>query len=251
VRVTTILRALGTTPDNYLLVVKLYGRDNLEVARFDTFTGGGLWLSSQWRPGDLIKDEVELTVPANTTAPAILKVQFELYNRGAGDLVQSVDASGQANAPLLPGSTLLPWSIESTTAPPALVTFGGIGALLDITHTTATIGQPLTVTLAWRTQQKADKDYTVFVHLLDRNGQLQAQHDGPPDGGNLPTSRWAPAVRLDDTHTLNLPANLPPGTYTLVAGLYDPANGERLSAIDAQGSELPNRAYVLARLELK
>ncbi len=69
VRVVVALRALRSERDDYSLVTKLYGRDNAQLARFDTFTGKGLWPSELWRAGDLMLDEVELTVPLTATAP--------------------------------------------------------------------------------------------------------------------------------------------------------------------------------------
>jgi len=53
-----------------------------------------------------------------------------------------------------------------------------------------------------------------------------------PLGGRWPTSLWLPGVPLDDVHTNPLPENLPPGTYELLVGPYDPETGERLPLPD-------------------
>jgi hypothetical protein len=47
-------------------------------------------------------------------------------------------------------------------------------------------------------------------------------------GGRWPTSLWLPGVALDDQHTVPIPRDLPPGSYELLVGLYDPATGARL-----------------------
>jgi hypothetical protein len=39
-------------------------------------------------------------------------------------------------------------------------------------------------------------------------------------------------VPLDDVHTNPLPEDLPPGTYELLVGPYDPETGERLPLPD-------------------
>ncbi len=250
--ITAVLRAKSVPRDNYLLVVKLYGRDDVQLVRFDTYTGGGLLPSSQWQVGEMWKDEVELTVPLTATAPAILRAQFDLYNRGSGDLIQSTDATGKAGSPLFDGSTLLP-PIDDGRPPAsaALARFGDIGSVESFTRSPATPGQPMTVTLVWRTLKSADRDYTVFVHLLDASGRQVAQHDGPPDGGNFTTSRWSGGVVFSDAHPLALPVNLPAGAYTLVAGMYDPASGQRVVAFGPDNSELRDRLLVLEQVTVR
>lgn len=94
-------------------------------------------------------------------------------------------------------------------------------------------GGSLYVTLYWRVLGPVREDYTVFTHLLGpynpaTGGPVWAGHDGPPLGGSYGTSRWAAGEWVLDQHEIPLPADLPPGTYTLEAGLYLLATGERL-----------------------
>ena len=102
--------------------------------------------------------------------------------------------------------------------------------------------------LAWQAVAPDGRDYTVFVHLLDGAGELVAQSDGPPQGGAYPTSIWSAGEQVADTRALALPGDLPPGEYTLFVGLYDPASGARLPAIDVTGTRAPNDAVELARI---
>jgi hypothetical protein len=90
------------------------------------------------------------------------------------------------------------------------------------------------VTLRWSADTYLDTDYTVFVHLVaaDDKAQVLAQGDSPPLAGRWPTSSWLPGVALDDTHTIQLPIDLPPGAYHLLVGLYDPSTFERLRLSD-------------------
>lgn len=76
----------------------------------------------------------------------------------------------------------------------------------------------LHVTLAWRPLAEMPLDYTAFVHLLDADGNLVAQRDRPPDG--YPTSVWQPGEIIVDSYTVDLPAGLPPDTYTVQSGFY-------------------------------
>jgi hypothetical protein len=107
-------------------------------------------------------------------------------------------------------------------------------------------GDLVGLTLYWQTLDRVP-DYTVFVHVLDAAGQLRAQRDGPPMNGRYPTSNWLPHQPVEDRVDLALPADLPPGDYSIVVGMYEPATGQRL-AVRAAGGEVPNQAVVLEPL---
>lgn len=127
---------------------------------------------------------------------------------------------------------------------PLGATFGQI-ITLEGTHLQAG-PEAVHVTLRWSADDYLDTDYTVFVHLIDPDGdgQALAQGDAPPLGGRWPTSLWLPGVALDDAHTVPLPPDLPPGTYHLRVGLYDPESGMRLPLPD--GAD----ALLLAEIDL-
>jgi len=83
-------------------------------------------------------------------------------------------------------------------------------------------GDTLPVTLYWRGLCNLEQDYKVFVHLTGADVTHQpAQHDGDPNAGFTPTTRWLPGEIVGDTHYLALPGDLAPGLYRLWAGMYD------------------------------
>jgi hypothetical protein len=86
----------------------------------------------------------------------------------------------------------------------------------------------VSITLHWRSIQVPRADYTVFAHLLDSDGRVVSQHDGPPQDGAYPTSAWDAGEVVVDERILLLPPDLTPGLYSLWVGLYLPASGERL-----------------------
>src|SRR5262249_40372976 len=90
-------------------------------------------------------------------------------------------------------------------------------------------GDTLLVTLRWQAAAKMSVDYTVFTQLWDSSGQVAAQLDSQPASGTRPTSGWQPGETVLDRKALLLPADLPPGQYALVAGLYDLATLQRLT----------------------
>jgi hypothetical protein len=63
----------------------------------------------------------------------------------------------------------------------------------------------------------------VLVHAVDNSGQLVAQADGPPAGGERPTTGWRAGEVVADRRTLELPPGWR-GALTLLVGLYDPTD---------------------------
>ena len=90
-------------------------------------------------------------------------------------------------------------------------------------------GHTLPLTLYWQTTQPLAADYTVFVQMLDADGVWVAGYDRQPVYGYYPTTRWQPDELIADRLTIQLPADLPAGEYTLITGMYHPKTMERLS----------------------
>ncbi|MEK7328787.1 MAG: YfhO family protein, partial [Chloroflexota bacterium] len=88
-------------------------------------------------------------------------------------------------------------------------------------------GDPLSVTLYWKTLVSQPHNFQVYVHLVGANGEIYAQSDklNPAD---FPTSRWPTDRYVRDEHELKFNLNPPPGEYRLVVGVWNAGTGERL-----------------------
>ena len=116
-------------------------------------------------------------------------------------------------------------------------------------QTTLSPGDIAQVTLFWQTAVPLAARYKVFLHLVDETGNLVAQRDSEPGGNLKPTTIWPPGEVISDNHGLFIPADLPPGDYTLLLGLYDVADpGARL---EVGADTAVNNAYPLAKLTVK
>jgi uncharacterized membrane protein len=113
------------------------------------------------------------------------------------------------------------------------------------------VGQPLEFALHWRTEQPLAFDYAAFVHLLDESGEKVAQLDWQPHDaiGQLPASAWLVGQPVVDRQTLALPDSLPPGSYRLIAGLYDWRDGTRLPTRGADA--VPGNAVLVGTVEVR
>jgi 4-amino-4-deoxy-L-arabinose transferase-like glycosyltransferase len=84
------------------------------------------------------------------------------------------------------------------------------------------------VTLFWTPLAPIPDDYTVFVHVRDSRGANVAQRDAQPLSGDYPTHQWRTGETVIDPYRIDLPADLPPGEYRIVAGMYRLETLERL-----------------------
>lgn len=114
----------------------------------------------------------------------------------------------------------------------------------DLSKETIEPGSRLWVTLYWETMAAMDRDYSVFVHLVDERGVTIAQRDSYPGAGNNPTRDWIAGQSIRDVHPVYVPPTLlaaPP--FRVRVGLYDYATSSRLpidnSPTGANALDLP------------
>lgn len=93
-------------------------------------------------------------------------------------------------------------------------------------------GDIIPLGLTWAALKPPPTNYKVFVHLVDAQGNLVAQHDDEPRNGFQPTSGWQAGDEIQDNVGILLPVGLPPGEYSIVVGVYRGDTGERLKLKD-------------------
>lgn len=175
-------------------------------------TQGGTWPRSRWR---------------QSGAGLLSIALFAL----AGWVPFRYIAPTYALPPLLAG---LP-----SQALPRTTDFGGQVRLLgyELTEESVRPGEALPLTLYWQALAAMDRNYSVFIHLVDDNGLIVAQRDSYPAGGNGITSRWPVGAVIPDHHIVPIPVVAPAPCQTrLLVGLYDSESGERLRTADGGDS---------------
>ncbi|MGQ9584246.1 MAG: glycosyltransferase family 39 protein [Anaerolineae bacterium] len=99
-------------------------------------------------------------------------------------------------------------------------------------------GWPLTLTLFWQGLDDVLRQTApaiVFLQGLDEAGRVHFAEEVQPGRGRFPTDHWQPGTLCLDPHRLTIPADLPSGTYRLIAGLLDSATGERWAVVGGEG----------------
>ncbi|MGD2206226.1 MAG: glycosyltransferase family 39 protein [Anaerolineae bacterium] len=131
-----------------------------------------------------------------------------------------------------------------------------LGYTLDAEHALPggsaqlTAGDTLLLTLHWQALAPMEKRYTVFTHLLDADGQIRAQMDSEPQGGGLPTDRWAVGQIVQDNYALTVADDTPPGPHVLEVGMYLLETLERLSVRDPDTGESLGDRVLLGTIEV-
>ncbi len=110
-------------------------------------------------------------------------------------------------------------------------------------------GDTLLLTLYWQALAPMAERYTVFTHLLDANAQIQAQVDSEPQGGGLPTDRWAAGQIVPDNYALSIP-DTSSGEHILEVGMYLLESLERLPVRDADSGALLGDRVLLGTIEV-
>jgi uncharacterized membrane protein len=228
VEVALFWQALADPGEDFLPRLQLLDAEDRVLAEISEKPVAGTYPTAWWRAGELVRDPHDLPIPA-AVPPGRYRLALDLVRAADGQPVEF--EPGQVAVKLAEVEVLGREHRFEPTAPQhrqeaqfgASVTMTGY----DLPEVASVPGSTLEVTLHWHVLETPDRNYHTFVHLLDADGGIVAQHDGPPAGGELPALGWLPGEYLTDTHVLQLPFDLPPGEYRLGVGLYDPNTGLR------------------------
>jgi len=232
VTLTLTWQALRPIDGDYNLFIHLFDiQHEQRHGQINTPLTGILFDAHRW-PVDLTVPDIRaFTLPVDAPE-GVYRFEVGLYYATSGQRLPVTLEAGQPAGDKVILGKLHVW--QPPPAPPqhplANVQFGESIALLgvDLPPTPLQPGQVLTFTLHWQALTPIAQNYTVFAHLLDSTGILQAQQDNAPQQGRYPTSGWDAGETIIDPYTLPLPANLVPGDYTLRVGLYLAETGRRL-----------------------
>jgi hypothetical protein len=199
------------------------------------------WPIEEWGRDALLLSQHDVIVPPALAAASYdLVVMLHTGSDPAGEAFSlgTVKVTTPAHQFDLPAGVTPP-------APPAHLEPG----ITLVGYQTQPTSQAFDLNLYWQTQAPLTTHYKVFAQLLSADNSLVAQSDGIPAAGQRPTTGWLPGEIITDPHRLTF-ANSPiPGTYHLIAGLYDPLTGQRLPLVNDQGQAVGD-AILVAQITL-
>jgi hypothetical protein len=118
----------------------------------------------------------------------------------------------------------------------------------ELNKTSFRPGDTLQLDMTWEVLGRMSVPYKLFIHVINQAGKITTQRDEPPLGGTRPTDTWQPGETLHDLHTIQLPANIPPGRYDIYIGLY--YQDQRLPVVDPGLARSENDAIMVGQLEI-
>lgn len=119
---------------------------------------------------------------------------------------------------------------------------------ITLSDTELPIGSPLEMSYQWMIDAQMpplQKDYTVFVHFLDQEGELVFTDDHAPP---LPTSQWKPGEQVEYVRTPFIPYSPIVGELKVKVGLYHIESGTRLTLVGKD--EGKDKAYLVGKIKL-
>jgi hypothetical protein len=230
-------------PRNLSLYMTVTGQNGQVIGKLDTYPGSGNLPTSTWETGRIYADRYLIPINSDAHGPAQFKIEFGWWNFATGERLRPLhaDSSAPLDALVLRGGSLLPLPSTTQVMIPQIATFSGAlrlkGYTLPSVDATLKPGDKFTVSLVWEALTPVYEDFNIFLHLQSEDGKLVAQDDSPPLQGDYPTSAWATGVSFSDPHIIQIPPDVPAGTYRLVIGLYRLHDGSRLP-VDSGGDSL-------------
>ncbi|MCS7259499.1 MAG: glycosyltransferase family 39 protein [Anaerolineae bacterium] len=177
-----------------------------------------------WRPGQVRRALYRLPTNPRLSVPQVtLHLDLLWHGERLGDRVSLPPIALQQRPRRFDPPRIVETAQVALGEPPILELVG-----YEVAKRETRPGDTLEVTLHWHALAEVDEDYTVFVQLLDPDWRVVAQQDRQPLAGLAPTSTWLHGEFLSDPYHLYLPADLPPGQYRLITGMYQASDGQRL-----------------------
>ncbi len=188
-----------------------------------------------WAPGEIITDG--FAVPVAPDAPdGVYTLSLGWYRKVAGqasslpitdpDTGELTGETAVTIGPIKVGGP--PSGVTVTEAKPHNELNVVLGDAIKLLGFDVVQGaSSLDLTFFWLALAQPEKDYTVFVHIRNEDGETIAQKDRPPVEGAYPTSLWNEGETIKDDVSIPLDT-LSHGKYEVVVGMYDFVTGERL-----------------------
>ena len=261
--VTLYWQAIAPPTDDYSVFVHLLDAEGNKVAARDERWLGRITYpiipTSAWPVGATLAESYLIPLPAEM--PPVVDVYTGLYDYETMTRLPLTGPDGQPIghdvARLAALGTLPPagYPALAGAVEPVRLRFGD-GLLLTGVQLPAALSPGETVAIGLQCEAAAPvfEDYTAFFHLVrlaSEDATPLAQRDWPALGPDLPTSALVPGHAIGVVHTLDLPADLPPGEYALRMGMYTHPSLDRAPVHDQEDRALPGSFVELARYRLE
>jgi 4-amino-4-deoxy-L-arabinose transferase-like glycosyltransferase len=232
-QVTTYWRCLEEMDEDYSVYIRIEDKAGHLWGQTDNWPAQGFLPTSQWRKGMIIRDEYSIEILGGTP-PGDYGLDVGMYSilDGGGTKVLGRWETPQRVVQVV--KPLTPPPVESLEIQNLVLrSLGEQMELLgyNLSPITFRPGDPLPLTLFWRAESDLDEDYFVLLQLRAEDSTSWTLHRERPAEGSYPTKLWEHGEVVREHLDARIPAHVPSGRYTLMAGLADAESGEEVGLV--------------------
>jgi hypothetical protein len=240
-KVTLFWRALQPVRGDYTIYLKLINPVYHIWGQQDSrpyHDGSSTWT---WREGQIIYDPRQLELLPGTP-PGQYQIEIipvEIYSTEALEV--------DMGEPVLVGPVRVPRRAPSPVEaldiehPQEVILGDKVRFLGYNTESGFRPGDGIHLTLFWQALSRMDRNYTVFIHLVDEEGRIWGQKDNEPVDGFYATSHWEQGEIVRDQYDLVISPDAPAGEYQIEVGMYVAGMGERLLVLGPESQDQEDR----------
>lgn len=218
------LQKLG---EDYGVSLRLVDGENRLWGQADRAPLNGHYPTSQWPPGQIVKDDYELLIDVGTP-PGWYRLEMVVH-----DDSRELAVIGENSNPQGAAVDIGMLQVGKPASPPALASlplehrrvmnFGDLQLLgYDLAEGSYRPGDWVWVRPYWQAKQKLAEDYSFHLRLVDENKRLWAEEVIHPVGDGYPTSSWDEGEIVKGQHALRIPSDAPEGDYYVGIVLREP-----------------------------
>jgi len=218
----------GGLEEDYGISLRLFDGENRLWGQADRAPLNGHYPTSQWPPGQIIRDDYELLVDVGTP-PGWYRLEMVVHDGN-----QALAIVGENPGPRVTVLDVGTLQVEKPASPPALASlpmehrqgmnFGGLQLLgYDLAEGSYRPGDWVWVRPYWRATRKLVGDYSFYLRLVDENKRLWAEEVIRPAGDGYPTTWGDEGEIVKGQHVLRIPPDAPGGDYYVGIVLREPA----------------------------
>ena len=242
--VTCYWQLLEPVEADYFFFYHLLGRGTEPVGKEHGYPGSGTFPTSLWPGEAIVADSARVRVEPGADVPVLGRLAVGVFDPQENLPLIARTPAGDPRELVVAGEVKIGAPEDQYISIPNPLSYS-VGDLALLAGYQVEVEKAIQVTLYWTPTASPPEDYTVFVHLLDARGELAGGGDGPPVGGDYPTSYWEPGETIVDVHTISIQDGDHRGPFQLAVGLYRPADETRLPAWDSAGIPQPADRVIL------
>ena len=233
--------ALSPLNQSYHVILAARDAQGQLIGRLEAIPYLGRFDTQRWAPGKLFRDDYWLPIDA-TARRGVATIELSVREVYEAPPLLPVDGAGVNQFSI--GSLKVLGALQAAPAPqysfPATFASDAGNVIQLQGYDLQMEGETPILVLHWLCLKQLNRDYTLFIHVLDRNGTIISQQDAQALNGAYPTSMWDEKEQIVDRRSIELPAS----ATSVRIGWYVPGDA-RLKAFKADGSAWPDGAVII------